>query len=108
MSMKRTFLLCIKIKELNVFNVLIWFVSFRLENEKLKQQLKKKDEEVIQTRATLERFANAVSSFSINFFSPISIRFIVSNNTLMVINTKNAISLYQKLSIKLGLFKGFF
>lgn len=33
----------------------------RLENDKLKQQLKKKDEEVVQTRATLERFANAVS-----------------------------------------------
>ncbi|KAM7356325.1 myosin binding subunit isoform 2-T7 [Cochliomyia hominivorax] len=30
----------------------------KLENEKLKQQLKKKDEEVIQARATLERFAN--------------------------------------------------
>lgn len=32
-----------------------------MENDKLKQQLKKKDEEVVQTRATLERFANAVS-----------------------------------------------
>ncbi|XP_065360547.1 protein phosphatase 1 regulatory subunit 12A isoform X18 [Calliphora vicina] len=31
----------------------------KLENDKLKQQLKKKDEDVVQTRATLERFANA-------------------------------------------------
>ncbi|XP_073838307.1 myosin binding subunit isoform X31 [Musca autumnalis] len=33
--------------------------AVKLENEKLRAQLKKKDEEVIQTRATLERFANA-------------------------------------------------
>ncbi|XP_059219330.1 protein phosphatase 1 regulatory subunit 12A isoform X19 [Stomoxys calcitrans] len=33
--------------------------AVKLENDKLKQQLKKKDEEVVQTRATLERFANA-------------------------------------------------
>ncbi|XP_065360534.1 protein phosphatase 1 regulatory subunit 12B isoform X5 [Calliphora vicina] len=32
----------------------------KLENDKLKQQLKKKDEDVVQTRATLERFANAL------------------------------------------------
>uniref|UniRef100_T1PEA0 Protein phosphatase 1 regulatory subunit 12B n=1 Tax=Musca domestica TaxID=7370 RepID=T1PEA0_MUSDO len=33
--------------------------AVKLENEKLRAQLKKKDDEVIQTRATLERFANA-------------------------------------------------
>ncbi|KPU78743.1 uncharacterized protein Dana_GF23761, isoform H [Drosophila ananassae] len=31
----------------------------KLENDKLKQMLKQKDDEVVQTRATLERFANA-------------------------------------------------
>ncbi|XP_015042690.2 protein phosphatase 1 regulatory subunit 12B isoform X22 [Drosophila pseudoobscura] len=31
----------------------------KLENDKLKQVLKQKDDEVVQTRATLERFANA-------------------------------------------------
>ncbi|XP_017956799.1 protein phosphatase 1 regulatory subunit 12A isoform X24 [Drosophila navojoa] len=31
----------------------------KLENDKLKQLLKQKDEEAVQTRATLERFANA-------------------------------------------------
>uniref|UniRef100_T1PEE5 Protein phosphatase 1 regulatory subunit 12B n=1 Tax=Musca domestica TaxID=7370 RepID=T1PEE5_MUSDO len=34
--------------------------AVKLENEKLRAQLKKKDDEVIQTRATLERFANAL------------------------------------------------
>lgn len=38
-----------------------FFYHFRLENDKLKQQLKKKDEEIVQSRATLERFTNAVS-----------------------------------------------
>lgn len=33
-----------------------------MENDKLKQMLKQKDDEVVQTRATLERFANVVSS----------------------------------------------
>ncbi|XP_044570649.1 protein phosphatase 1 regulatory subunit 12B isoform X33 [Drosophila ananassae] len=32
----------------------------KLENDKLKQMLKQKDDEVVQTRATLERFANAL------------------------------------------------
>ncbi|XP_033242919.1 protein phosphatase 1 regulatory subunit 12A isoform X3 [Drosophila miranda] len=32
----------------------------KLENDKLKQVLKQKDDEVVQTRATLERFANAL------------------------------------------------
>ncbi|XP_017842683.1 protein phosphatase 1 regulatory subunit 12B isoform X21 [Drosophila busckii] len=31
----------------------------KMENDKLKQMLKQKDDEVVQTRATLERFANA-------------------------------------------------
>lgn len=47
--------------EMKIF-VNFFFIS-RLENEKLRAQLKKKDDEVIQTRATLERFANAVSKF---------------------------------------------
>ncbi|XP_067613480.1 protein phosphatase 1 regulatory subunit 12A isoform X3 [Eurosta solidaginis] len=33
--------------------------AVKLENEKLKHQLKKKDEEVVQTKATLERITNA-------------------------------------------------
>lgn len=37
-----------------------------MENDKLKQMLKQKDDEVVQTRATLERFANAVSSYAAN------------------------------------------
>ncbi|XP_037936735.1 protein phosphatase 1 regulatory subunit 12A isoform X2 [Teleopsis dalmanni] len=36
------------------------------ENDKLKQQLKKKDEEVVQTRATLERFTNATTKNSLS------------------------------------------
>ncbi|XP_065360539.1 protein phosphatase 1 regulatory subunit 12B isoform X10 [Calliphora vicina] len=38
----------------------------KLENDKLKQQLKKKDEDVVQTRATLERFANATTKNSLS------------------------------------------
>ncbi|XP_049314281.1 platelet binding protein GspB isoform X2 [Bactrocera dorsalis] len=33
--------------------------AVKLENDKLKQQLKKKDDEIVQSRATLERFTNA-------------------------------------------------
>ncbi|XP_073838311.1 myosin binding subunit isoform X35 [Musca autumnalis] len=40
--------------------------AVKLENEKLRAQLKKKDEEVIQTRATLERFANATNKNSLS------------------------------------------
>ncbi|XP_059218990.1 protein phosphatase 1 regulatory subunit 12A isoform X8 [Stomoxys calcitrans] len=40
--------------------------AVKLENDKLKQQLKKKDEEVVQTRATLERFANATNKNSLS------------------------------------------
>lgn len=47
---------------------LYYFIPFicRMENDKLKQMLKQKDDEVVQTRATLERFANAVSSYAAN------------------------------------------
>ncbi|KPU78749.1 uncharacterized protein Dana_GF23761, isoform I [Drosophila ananassae] len=38
----------------------------KLENDKLKQMLKQKDDEVVQTRATLERFANATSKNSLS------------------------------------------
>lgn len=58
---------------LDIFYVFYLYFSFRLENDKLKQQLKKKDEEVIQTRATLERFANAVSNFSLNLYFSLSV-----------------------------------
>ncbi|XP_069967669.1 protein phosphatase 1 regulatory subunit 12A isoform X3 [Bactrocera oleae] len=34
--------------------------AVKLENDKLKQQLKKKDDEIVQSRATLERFTNAL------------------------------------------------
>ncbi|XP_067613482.1 protein phosphatase 1 regulatory subunit 12A isoform X5 [Eurosta solidaginis] len=40
--------------------------AVKLENEKLKHQLKKKDEEVVQTKATLERITNATSKNSIS------------------------------------------
>ncbi|XP_058987284.1 protein phosphatase 1 regulatory subunit 12A isoform X3 [Musca domestica] len=40
--------------------------AVKLENEKLRAQLKKKDDEVIQTRATLERFANATNKNSLS------------------------------------------
>ncbi|KAI8115562.1 Protein phosphatase 1 regulatory subunit 12B [Lucilia cuprina] len=40
--------------------------AVKLENDKLKQQLKKKDDEVVQTRATLERFANATTKNSLS------------------------------------------
>uniref|UniRef100_A0A1A9WD17 cGMP-dependent protein kinase interacting domain-containing protein n=1 Tax=Glossina brevipalpis TaxID=37001 RepID=A0A1A9WD17_9MUSC len=40
--------------------------AVKMENEKLKQQLKKKDEEIIQTRATLERLANATTKNSLS------------------------------------------
>ncbi|BFF98256.1 protein phosphatase 1 regulatory subunit 12A [Drosophila madeirensis] len=38
----------------------------KLENDKLKQVLKQKDDEVVQTRATLERFANATTKNSLS------------------------------------------
>ncbi|XP_017842682.1 protein phosphatase 1 regulatory subunit 12A isoform X20 [Drosophila busckii] len=38
----------------------------KMENDKLKQMLKQKDDEVVQTRATLERFANATSKNSLS------------------------------------------
>ncbi|XP_017956796.1 protein phosphatase 1 regulatory subunit 12A isoform X22 [Drosophila navojoa] len=38
----------------------------KLENDKLKQLLKQKDEEAVQTRATLERFANATTKNSLS------------------------------------------
>ncbi|XP_068149790.1 protein phosphatase 1 regulatory subunit 12B isoform X11 [Drosophila tropicalis] len=38
----------------------------KLENDKLKQMLKQKDDEVVQTRATLERFANATTKNSLS------------------------------------------
>ncbi|KAH8395284.1 hypothetical protein KR222_008191 [Zaprionus bogoriensis] len=38
----------------------------KLENDKLKRMLKQKDDEVVQTRATLERFANATSKNSLS------------------------------------------
>ncbi|KAH8379128.1 hypothetical protein KR009_003201 [Drosophila setifemur] len=38
----------------------------KLENDKLKQMLKQKDDEVVQTRSTLERFANATSKNSLS------------------------------------------
>ncbi|XP_037901494.1 protein phosphatase 1 regulatory subunit 12B isoform X6 [Glossina fuscipes] len=40
--------------------------AVKMENEKLKQQLKKKDEEITQTRATLERLANATTKNSLS------------------------------------------
>lgn len=46
-------------------------LCFRLENDKLKQLLKQKDEEAVQTRATLERFANAVSKKPTNMPRPL-------------------------------------
>ncbi|XP_017043142.1 protein phosphatase 1 regulatory subunit 12C isoform X13 [Drosophila ficusphila] len=38
----------------------------KLENDKLKQMLKQKDDEAVQTRATLERFANATTKNSLS------------------------------------------
>ncbi|XP_017474447.1 PREDICTED: protein phosphatase 1 regulatory subunit 12A isoform X6 [Rhagoletis zephyria] len=38
----------------------------KLENDKLKQQLKKKDEEIVQSRATLERITNATTKNSLS------------------------------------------
>ncbi|XP_062136529.1 protein phosphatase 1 regulatory subunit 12B isoform X9 [Drosophila sulfurigaster albostrigata] len=38
----------------------------KMENDKLKQMLKQKDDEVVQTRATLERFANATTKNSLS------------------------------------------
>ncbi|XP_051862089.1 protein phosphatase 1 regulatory subunit 12C isoform X10 [Drosophila albomicans] len=38
----------------------------KIENDKLKQMLKQKDDEVVQTRATLERFANATTKNSLS------------------------------------------
>ncbi|XP_030081537.1 protein phosphatase 1 regulatory subunit 12A isoform X9 [Drosophila hydei] len=38
----------------------------RLENDKLKQMLKQKDDEAVQTRATIERFANATTKNSLS------------------------------------------
>ncbi|KMY99906.1 uncharacterized protein Dsimw501_GD14592, isoform E [Drosophila simulans] len=38
----------------------------KLENDKLRQMLKQKDDEAVQTRATLERFANATTKNSLS------------------------------------------
>ncbi|XP_043071554.1 protein phosphatase 1 regulatory subunit 12A isoform X7 [Drosophila grimshawi] len=38
----------------------------KVENDKLKQMLKQKDDEVVQSRATLERFANATTKNSLS------------------------------------------
>lgn len=49
---------------MKVFRINLDFVSlfnFRLENEQLKQELKKKDEELSTAKAAVDRFANAVS-----------------------------------------------
>ncbi|XP_050335186.1 protein phosphatase 1 regulatory subunit 12A isoform X7 [Bactrocera neohumeralis] len=40
--------------------------AVKLENDKLKQQLKKKDDEIVQSRATLERFTNATTKNSLS------------------------------------------
>lgn len=37
-------------------------ISIRSDNEKLKMQLKKKDDDLMNARAAIERFTNAVSS----------------------------------------------
>ncbi|XP_054733737.1 protein phosphatase 1 regulatory subunit 12A isoform X5 [Anastrepha obliqua] len=40
--------------------------AVKLENDKLKQQLKKKDDEIVQSRATLERITNATTRNSLS------------------------------------------
>lgn len=37
------------------------FLLFRSDNEKLKMQLKKKDDDLMNARGAIERFTNAVS-----------------------------------------------
>lgn len=39
----------------------IAFILFRSDNDKLKMQLKKKDDDLMNARAAIERFTNAVS-----------------------------------------------
>lgn len=40
---------------------LCFYISFRSDNDKLKMQLKKKDDDLMNARAAIERFTNAVS-----------------------------------------------